>query len=259
MSDSPAFNPAYEQAAQAFGKFVPGFDFLQALVQNAGKALPSVGQWVAPTLDPAELERRIEELRTVQFWLEQNARMLGVTIQALEVQRMTLGTLKGMNVSMTDLSEALKVRVPDFAMPPAPAAPVPAAAAPAPASAPTPAPAADPGTGASPIDPGQWWGALTQQFTQLATQAMQASSQAAQEAAGQAQEVMQASAAAMEGATAAAAAAAASAATPAATPAAAPRKPAARRVADAAPAPAPVAPKPAARRAPARKTAAKRS
>ena len=261
MSDSPAFNPAYEQAAQAFGKFVPGFDFLQALVQNAGKALPSVGQWVAPTLDPAELERRIEELRTVQFWLEQNARMLGVTIQALEVQRMTLGTLKGMNVSMTDLSEALKVRVPDFAVPPVP--PAPAAPAPA-AAAPAPAPAADPGTGAAPIDPGQWWGALTQQFTQLATQAMQASSQAAQDAAGQAQEVMQASAAAMEGATAAAAAAAAasasmSAAAPAASPAAAPRKAPARRAATADAAPAPASPKPAARRAPARKAAAKRA
>ena len=38
--------------------------------------MPDIGQWVAPTLDPAELEKRIEELRTVQFWLEQNARML---------------------------------------------------------------------------------------------------------------------------------------------------------------------------------------
>jgi hypothetical protein len=30
----------------------------------------------------------------VQFWLEQNARMLATTIQALEVQRMTLSTLQ---------------------------------------------------------------------------------------------------------------------------------------------------------------------
>ena len=60
--------------------------------------MPSIGQWIAPTLNPEELEKRIEELRTVQFWLEQNARMLGATIQALEVQRMTLSTLKTMNV-----------------------------------------------------------------------------------------------------------------------------------------------------------------
>mgnify|MGYP000489329594 CR=1 FL=1 len=64
----------------AFTKLVPGFDFLQGLVKNAGTALPSIGQWVAPTLNPEELEKRIEELRTVQFWLEQNARMLGATI-----------------------------------------------------------------------------------------------------------------------------------------------------------------------------------
>ena len=80
--------------APNFAKLVPGFDFLQTLVKNAGSALPSIGQWVAPTLNPDELEKRIEELRTVQFWLEQNARMLGATIQALEVQRMTLSTLE---------------------------------------------------------------------------------------------------------------------------------------------------------------------
>ena len=80
--------------AASFTKLVPGFDFLQGLVKNAGAALPNIGQWVAPTLNPEELEKRIDELRTVQFWLEQNAKMLGATIQALEVQRMTLSTLK---------------------------------------------------------------------------------------------------------------------------------------------------------------------
>ncbi|MDP1108486.1 PhaM family polyhydroxyalkanoate granule multifunctional regulatory protein, partial [Klebsiella pneumoniae] len=78
----------------SFTKFVPGFEFLQGLVKNAGSALPGIGQWVAPTLNPEELAKRIEELRTVQFWLEQNALMLAATIQALEVQRMTLSTLK---------------------------------------------------------------------------------------------------------------------------------------------------------------------
>ena len=96
----------------AFTKLVPGFDFLQGLVKNAGSALPDIGQWVAPTLNPEELEKRIEELRTVQFWLEQNARMLGATIQALEVQRMTLSTLKTMNVQMADLRESMKIRTP---------------------------------------------------------------------------------------------------------------------------------------------------
>ena len=87
---------------------VPGFDFLQGLMKNAGAALPGMGQWIAPTLDPEELDKRIEELRTVQFWLEQNARLLATTIQALEVQRMTLSTLQTMNLPLADLSEALR-------------------------------------------------------------------------------------------------------------------------------------------------------
>ncbi|HUP07600.1 MAG TPA: PhaM family polyhydroxyalkanoate granule multifunctional regulatory protein, partial [Caldimonas sp.] len=57
--------------APSFAKLVPGFDFLQSLVKNAGASMPSIGQWVAPTLDPAEIEKRIQELKTVQFWLEQ--------------------------------------------------------------------------------------------------------------------------------------------------------------------------------------------
>ena len=162
----------------AFAKMVPGFDFLQGLVKNAGAALPGVGQWIAPTLDPAELEKRISELRTVQYWLEQNARLLGVSIQALEVQRMTLSTLKTMNVSMADLTESLKIRMPAAAPdqpPPAPPpAPKPFFAAPAPA--PAAAAPAEPAAPASPpgvIDPMQWWGALTQQFSELASKALQ--------------------------------------------------------------------------------------
>ena len=102
----------------ALGKLVPGFDFLQSLVKNAGSALPGIGQWVAPTLDPAELDKRIGELRTVQYWLEQNARMLATTIQALEVQRMTLSTLKSMNVPMTELTESLKIKPARVQLPP---------------------------------------------------------------------------------------------------------------------------------------------
>jgi hypothetical protein len=154
-----------------FAKLVPGFEFLQGLVKNAGAALPGIGQWVAPTLDPQELDKRITELRTIQFWLEQNARMLGATIQALEVQRMTLSTLQTMNVQMGDLRDAMKIRIPEPAAP----APTPSPAA-KPAAASTSAPAADAGSPppAAPgiVDPMQWWGALTQQFTQLASNAL---------------------------------------------------------------------------------------
>ena len=157
-------------SSAAFTKLVPGFDFLQGLVKNAGSALPNIGQWVAPTLDPEELEKRIEELRTVQFWLEQNARMLGATIQALEVQRMTLSTLKTMNVQMSDLRDSMKLPEPTAA----PRAAAGAAAAPSLAGKrgarkPSPAEATAP---AGVVDPMQWWGALTKQFTQLAAGAM---------------------------------------------------------------------------------------
>ncbi len=154
--------------ATAFAKLVPGFDFLQGLVKNAGSALPNIGQWVAPTLNPEELEKRIEELRTVQFWLEQNARMLGATIQALEVQRMTLSTLKTMNVQMDDLREAMTLRVPEPAAKAVPEAPKKAATAKKQPAAKKAAAAA----AAQPVDPMQWWGALTKQFTELAAGAM---------------------------------------------------------------------------------------
>ena len=149
-----------------FAKLVPGFDFLQGLVKNAGAALPGIGQWVAPTLNPEELVKRIQELRTVQYWLEQNVRMLGATIQALEVQRMTLSTLKTMNVQMGDLRDSLTARLPDAAglAGLAPDMPAPAAKAAQPSAPATAAPAA--------VDPMQWWSALTEQFAQLAAGAM---------------------------------------------------------------------------------------
>jgi hypothetical protein len=155
----------------SFTKLVPGFEFLQGLVKNAGAALPSIGQWIAPTLNPEELEKRIEELRTVQFWLEQNARMLGATIQALEVQRMTLSTLQTMNVQVEDLRESLKIKMPQAAAAAAPE-PAPAPAPKSPARKPAAKKAAAPPAAPAAVDPMQWWGALTQQFTQLATQAM---------------------------------------------------------------------------------------
>jgi hypothetical protein len=161
-------------------KLVPGFEFLQGLMQNAGASLPGLSQWIAPTLNPEELDKRIQELKTVQFWLEQNARLLTTTIQALEVQRMTLSTLQSMNLPMADLRDALKIDLPSVFAAAAPAAsppvaPPPPPSAPPPAAAPEPSAAADPApAAASPgvVDPMQWWGALTQQFASLAAQAV---------------------------------------------------------------------------------------
>ncbi|MGB3070547.1 MAG: PhaM family polyhydroxyalkanoate granule multifunctional regulatory protein [Ottowia sp.] len=96
-----------------FGKFIPGFDFLKNLAGGqaaAGKGmaspLPGLGSWVAPTVNEEELDKRIKELKAVLFWLEQNATALKATIQALEVQKMTLATLAGMNMSMAEVAKA---------------------------------------------------------------------------------------------------------------------------------------------------------
>jgi len=157
----------------AFTKLVPGFDFLQNLMQGAGQAVPAMGQWIAPTLNPEELEKRIGELKTVQFWLEQNARMISMTVQALEVQRMTLSTLQTMNLPMADLRSALTLPTAAPAAAPAPPAAAPPAA---PAAAASQPPSAESAAKPAGVDPMQWWGALTQQFTEIATKAMHDSS-----------------------------------------------------------------------------------
>jgi len=99
-----------------FAKYVPGFDFLQNLAKNTSQAvpqMPNLANWIAPTLNEEELEKRITELKAVHFWLDQNAKALGATVQALEVQKMTLATLKGMNFNMGDVANAFKLKAAD--------------------------------------------------------------------------------------------------------------------------------------------------
>ena len=183
MSDNNAFG---------FAKLVPGFDFLQNLAKGAADRvpqLPNLSNWVAPTLNVEELDKRIAELKSVQFWLEQNSRALSATVQALEVQKMTLATLQGMNFSMGDVANAFKLKAADTVTsaaeavagaaarvtgraeeeaPPAqdeaPASKTKAKASKKTQAASTPAP--------SVVDPLQWWGALTGQFQQIAANAM---------------------------------------------------------------------------------------
>jgi hypothetical protein len=173
-----------------FAKLVPGFDFLQNLAKGASQSLPqlpTLSNWIAPTLNVEELEKRISELKAVHFWLDQNSKALGATIQALEVQKMTLATLQGMNFSMGELANALKLKpaetvtgsVQKAADPVTSSAQkVSEAAATArkkAASGSKPAAkgkAGDGAAGAAPVDPLQWWGALTQQFQEIAANAM---------------------------------------------------------------------------------------
>lgn len=204
MSDSNPFG---------FGKVIPGFDFLKNLASASGGPkgpMSGLANWVAPTVSVEELDKRITELKAVQFWLEQNGTALKATIQALEVQKMTLATLSSMNMSMVDVAKAFTIPTPDsastaqhrpvaaaapahsaadaaqpwpFSPVASAAAPAEAAPAPAPAMAPEVAQAAAPAPAAPAAvaegaaapgvpDPMQWWGALAQQFQQIAATAM---------------------------------------------------------------------------------------
>ncbi|MDE2120906.1 MAG: hypothetical protein KGJ64_09440 [Betaproteobacteria bacterium] len=161
-------------------------DFFQSLLKGSG--MPSgFASWMAPTLDPEELERKIVDLRVVLQWLEANARLTQATIQALEVQRMTLSTLKTMNVDMSDLAahmgEAMRAGAQAMS-----AAAQPADAPRGPAAAAAPAPdetGADGGAAAETssegpripglLDPMQWWSAVSEQFSKVAADALRES------------------------------------------------------------------------------------
>ena len=145
--------------------------------------MPNLANWIAPTLNVEELEKRIDELKTVHFWLEQNAKALGATVQALEVQKMTLATLKGMNFNIGDMANALKLkaadtvfsgvqRVTDKAA--STAQSISEVASEAQNVAKKVRKAAKPAATAAAgmVDPMQLWGSLTQQFQQIAASAM---------------------------------------------------------------------------------------
>ena len=184
-----------DASAFGFGKFIPGFDFLQGLAQSTGAAASPLGrvpQWVAPTVSVEEVDKRIAELKAVQFWLEQNGRALTATIQALEVQRMTLSTLKDMNVSMSELAKSFQFPAASQAEASAaahagwpmgaakaaePAEPVQESPKDQPQKQNPPKPEAEPAAQTEPSAQAlgqamQWWGALTQQFQQIAAKAM---------------------------------------------------------------------------------------
>jgi hypothetical protein len=206
-SSSPDPQQAASEATQAFANMsAAGVGLFQDWLKAASSAVPpfanaggsgaasssplgsmgSMGAWSLPTLDPEELDKRIQDLRTVQFWLEQNARMIAMTIQGLEVQKMTLNTLKGMNVSLDSLRETLQARAtPEPAAPEAATAKAPPTSQPE-ARATDAEPAAPDAPQADLINPMRWWDTLAQQFTTLAAQAAQpmaAAAQAAQAAA----------------------------------------------------------------------------
>jgi hypothetical protein len=94
------------------------------------------------TLDPVELEKKINELKSVESWLKLNLSMLSSTIQGMEVQLATITTLQQfMATNQGVAKQAMEA-----------------------AAEPQAAPAAQASTEAAQA----WWNMLTQQFGQLA-------------------------------------------------------------------------------------------
>lgn len=73
------------------GMGVPG------IMPGAGTGTGSLG---TPALSVEELDKRITDLKAVENWLNLNLSMLRTSIQAFEVQRGTLATLKTMSDNM---------------------------------------------------------------------------------------------------------------------------------------------------------------
>ena len=167
------------------GQAMPGMEFFQSLLKGSG--LPTgFASWMAPTMDPKELEQKITDLKAVLQWLEANAKLTQATIQTLEVQRMTLSALKTMNVDLGELAgrmteamqagaQAMGAAAADGHGSATPQEPSPAAssAEESPGAAVEAAGAEFPLPGV--MDPMQWWNAVSQQFSQVATQALRES------------------------------------------------------------------------------------
>ena len=151
----------------------------------------SVPGLTAPTLSVEELDKKINDLKAVEAWLGVNMNMLRGSIQALEVQRGTIATLKSVGASLASAAQqpASSDKSIFDANPyvsaffhharnadkdkPAPAeAPKPAAAQPAPdsasaAHAASGKPAASADAAATPMaNPAAWWNLLQEQFKQ---------------------------------------------------------------------------------------------
>ena len=68
------------------------FEMFRRLWGPLGVPLPGMAM---PTLDPAEIEKRIVELRSVEGWLTMNLNMIKFSIQGLEVQKAALLAMRG--------------------------------------------------------------------------------------------------------------------------------------------------------------------
>lgn len=173
------------------GAVTDTLDFVKNLWGSMSVPGMSIPGLTAPTLSVDELDKKIADLKAVEAWLNVNVSMLRGTIQALEVQRGTIATLKSMGATLANAvkqpganeksvlaaapyASAFFAQPPAEQAKPAPKAEVKAEVKPAPEpAAPTDKQAVPPPTSGSPMaNPVLWWNALQDQFKQAVTSAM---------------------------------------------------------------------------------------
>jgi hypothetical protein len=170
------------------GAVTDTLDFVKNLWGSMSVPGISIPGMAVPTLSVDDLDKKIADLKAVESWLNLNLSMLRGTIQALEVQRGTIATLKSMGAALSNAvkqpganEKSVLAAAPYasafFSQPavepmariepkPEPKPEVKAAPEPAPAGA-APAPASP----AMP-NPALWWNMLQDQFKSAVTTAM---------------------------------------------------------------------------------------
>jgi len=136
------------------------FDAVEMMRKTwSGMNLPSSLQ---PTMDLAEIDRRIADLRVVEQWLQLNQTMLQTTIQTLEIQRNTVAAFQAFSKAGTMVASTPTPSPPSN---PAPSHAPSSSAGPRPAS--EPAAANPPGSSIAAAQAALWWDFLQQPFRQL--------------------------------------------------------------------------------------------
>jgi hypothetical protein len=161
---------------------MPGMTDTLEFVKNlwGGMQIPGTMPGMPPLpgagMSVEDLDKKIADLKAVEAWLTLNQNMLHGTIQALEIQRGTLATLKAMGDSMaqamgqTKVSESTVAPFAQFFAQMAQTATAPAPTPPTPTPTPPPPPAPD-AAQAAPDAAGAampaavaWWNLLQDQF-----------------------------------------------------------------------------------------------
>ena len=159
---------------------MPGMTDTLEFVKNlwGGMQIPGTMPGMPPLpgagMSVEDLDKKIADLKAVEAWLTLNQNMLHGTIQALEIQRGTLATLKAMGDSMAQAMGQTKVgessvapfaqffaQMAQTATPPAQTPPTPT---PPPPPAPDAAQAAPDAAGAAMPAAVAWWNLLQDQF-----------------------------------------------------------------------------------------------